>query len=740
MAWKVDAANGHEGNLAYLADNTYEFLDQDVYGTFGAVHLSDGHLIWNGTISPENDIEVSLYEGSPPQQLDLAPPPIRVEAELGPTSLTLRWNTVLGVDGYTVYLAQSPGVTPANYDSLPGGARLDGVVSPLVIGGVDPSTNYYAVVTTTEAGTEGPPSGEAATFGFLIDTTDDTPDANPSDGICADAQGNCSLRAAVSEANRESPSPAVIAVPPGTYTLTRAGNDETNFVGDLDLLNAMTIVGAGIEETVIQGLGAATFQSVLDINSVGGDAGFLVRLEDLTVTGGNPGLWNRGELRLDRVRVRDNGADTSTSVGPAITHDGPTLELADCELDHNATSSHGGAMMVFGTRADIKRSSIHDNKAGLGGGAFYMFSRDVRVTDSTLRDNTARHSQNWPGGAILMEGGELLLRASAVYGNDTPDCGGAIFQLNGDLTLVNTTVSGNHADAAGGAICSRGGDRLDLIHSTVAFNTATLGPTLDLGTGASLLLHSTILRNDVGMDDCRFDGSLAIGALGFNIGNCVDNGETNNVDPLLDALADNGGPTATHALLEGSPALDAVPDGECVTRLGEGVGKDQRGRARPVDHDFDGEALCDPGAYEAGPACIDDDGDGFPAHSHAECLAGAPADCDDGAGGSWSLPGENRDLRFDDGETLRWSAPVDPGGLPEALVHEVLRSPDPSNLSAGAACGLLAPGVTESVETAMPGPGQLLAYLTRATNACAGESSWGEGPSGQAREVVCSGP
>src|SRR5439155_22233245 len=69
-------------------------------------------------------------------------------------------------------------------------------------------------------------------------------------------------------------------------------------------------------------------------------------------------------------------------------------------------------------------------------------------------------------------------------------------------------------------------------------------------------------------------------------------GDLQKVDPKLGELADNGGPTQTHALLAGSPAIDAGDNASCP-------GTDQRGTARPVDGNSDGVAVCDIGAFEA---------------------------------------------------------------------------------------------------------------------------------------------
>src|SRR5439155_6274327 len=69
-------------------------------------------------------------------------------------------------------------------------------------------------------------------------------------------------------------------------------------------------------------------------------------------------------------------------------------------------------------------------------------------------------------------------------------------------------------------------------------------------------------------------------------------GDIENADPLLGPLQDNGGATQTHALLAGSPAIDAGDNNGCP-------GTDQRGIARPVDANSDGVAICDIGAFEA---------------------------------------------------------------------------------------------------------------------------------------------
>ncbi|MCK4761229.1 MAG: CSLREA domain-containing protein [Candidatus Aminicenantes bacterium] len=88
---------------------------------------------------------------------------------------------------------------------------------------------------------------------FPVNTTNDTVDANPGDGTAADSGGNCSLRAAIMEANAL-PGADTITIPAGTYTLTISGANEDNCAGgDLDVRSNLTINGAGPNATIIDG-------------------------------------------------------------------------------------------------------------------------------------------------------------------------------------------------------------------------------------------------------------------------------------------------------------------------------------------------------------------------------------------------------------------------------------------------------------------------------------------------------
>ncbi len=96
-------------------------------------------------------------------------------------------------------------------------------------------------------------------------------------------------------------------------------------------------------------------------------------------------------------------------------------------------------------------------------------------------------------------------------------------------------------------------------------------------------------------DDCA--GTLT--SQGFNIvstPNCTITGPFSQVDPLLGPLQNNGGPTLTHALLSGSPAIDAGETPNCTDNLGAPIATDQRGLQRPANGGI--SLRCDIGAFE----------------------------------------------------------------------------------------------------------------------------------------------
>ena len=123
---------------------------------------------------------------------------------------------------------------------------------------------------------------------YHVTSTVDAPDADVGDGICASASNGCTLRAAIMQANFLT-GLDTITVPSGTYLLTRPGDDDAAVLGDLDILDDLTIQGAGSGVTIVDGNGAVTGGRVFQI--------FAVRQRD------QPKRFNHSQWQTDQPHV-----------------------------------------------------------------------------------------------------------------------------------------------------------------------------------------------------------------------------------------------------------------------------------------------------------------------------------------------------------------------------------------------------------------------------------------------------
>jgi hypothetical protein len=285
----------------------------------------------------------------------------------------------------------------------------------------------------------------------------------------------------------------------------------------------------------------------------------------------------------------------------------------------------GGAVRVFtinpGVTATINGVTIRNGRdlpsdpalAGTGGGILNQGT--LTVADSAITGNVARGSiSGSPGGAGggIASTGTLTLVRSTVSGNAAqaaiPILGGEAgigggIASTGTLTILNSTVSDNDAFATlmfgvgvGGGVASTGGTA-SIVSSTLAFNRAGFIPPGGsgnelAGAGGTITVRSTIVAPIPLFVPHACSG--AIGSLGRNLepgASCgfAAAGDVSGVDPRLVALRDNGGPTATVALLPGSPAIDGGDPAACPAA-------DQRGVPR-LDGGS-GTVRCDIGAFE----------------------------------------------------------------------------------------------------------------------------------------------
>jgi CSLREA domain-containing protein len=292
-----------------------------------------------------------------------------------------------------------------------------------------------------------------------------------------------------------------------------------------------------------------------------------------------------GELTLRGVQVAGNLATAGDGGGVFQRGSGAGLIL-ETTVSGNTASAAGGGIASDG-QLTIMDSLLQDNHAQDGGG---IASRGpLTLEHSTVRNNQAFND----GGGGWLGGPSTFVIASTVSGNMAGAGGGGLYVFL-QAEIENSTISGNTAAANGGGIHAINYG-VDVRNSTLAGNAAAQGSSLYSLTHFEL--RYTILVPASGMN-CVVGPSFGGGGNLDSDGSCgyPDENGMNGLDPLLASLADNGGPTFTHALMPGSPALDAIPLG---FPPGCPIAADQRGVARPQG------AGCDLGSYEAeGPLVV----------------------------------------------------------------------------------------------------------------------------------------
>ena len=298
----------------------------------------------------------------------------------------------------------------------------------------------------------------------------------------------------------------------------------------------------------------------------------------ITKNAGYPaGVFNdaEGDLTLRNTRIADQDEEAY-----GMENEGRLLMVGG-ELSGNSDSSCCSAFTNYKTGTATFDGTLITGNGGQN--AIFINEGELAFVGVAYRGNSA--------GVSNTEAGTFTMTNSTVSGN-----GGFGIWNRGEATMTNSTVSGNGSQD----------DVVDLVNIrnyasgtlTAAYSTITqesydpddLSETaLDnlVNEGGSVTVFGSVITNKLDGEACVGD----IASQGYNLdgdGSCSFGGEgdLSSVDPLLGTLQDNGGPTFTHALQAGSPAIDAIPTDTCSAQT------DQRGVSRPQ-----GDA-CDIGAFE----------------------------------------------------------------------------------------------------------------------------------------------
>lgn len=389
---------------------------------------------------------------------------------------------------------------------------------------------------------------QALAFGFAVDTGNDAADASPGDGICASAGGDCTLRAAVMEANAL-PGADSIFLYEGTHLLSIPGRDENAAAtGDLDITSDVTIRGVGAESAVDGG----SIDRVFDIRP-----GAHVTLRAVRISYGDAGendgggILNEGTATLDHVGVDGNTSDD----GAGIDNQG-MLTVVDSIIADNVAHDVGGGIQNYGALS-IVHSGIANNDGPYGGGGMNNF-------------------------------GTLTVLLSLVYGNSADSGRGGGINNFGPATIENTTIAMNSSYQAGGGVATA--TPLVLSNVTIAYNTSTTGAGgLSNASIDGLELWNVLLAKNG--DNCDFVAPPRLTYHSLDDGtSCAltGPGDISNLPAGLEAFSNS-----TYPLAQGSPAVDAGGSSRCPET-------DQRGAPRPIDGDLNGGEECDIGAFEYG--------------------------------------------------------------------------------------------------------------------------------------------
>jgi len=439
---------------------------------------------------------------------------------------------------------------------------------------------------------------------------DDDNCPGPGTGTVADPF--CTLATAISAAAPDD----IIYLRSGTYSGGHMINIALTIWG-LDSADTVIIDGGGTDRGFLL-TGSTVLLSHLTIQNGGGvshGGGIYVTtssdltLYDVTIkdstaidTGGGLAISNNSVVATSQADFLNNSVTGASAYGAGIyiAHTA-SFDMNGGSINLNTASgvdSKGGGIYNGGTLTIDGPVMINDNEAQFGGGGLYHVGGSAVVPETSFVLNRAAGSGGKGGGVYIDGTGLPLMDQVLLYANNAVDQGGGVY-TNQDLAITNSTITTNHAWNGGGIFNDLAASDLDLFNVTVTKNTSPTAPGKAAGIytlGNVTLANSIIAGNNVVNCETGISGSFSSDFYNMedtntcNLFGVLDFPDT---DPKLGPAADNGGNIYTHALLLGSPAINAGNPAGCTDHLGAALTTDQRGFTRPVG------GRCDIGAYES---------------------------------------------------------------------------------------------------------------------------------------------
>jgi len=362
-------------------------------------------------------------------------------------------------------------------------------------------------------------------------------------------------------------------------------NDVISFDGATDSVTLTAGLPTITADVSIQGTGttidAAGVGRVLDI-ALGPKA----ELDDLVLTGGSFSGYGAGvavnfESDVTIINSTITGNTSSNRGGGIAVSNLSTIRVIDSTISGNTASQNGGGVAArFRSRIEINRSTISGNK-GANGGGVAIDGGSVYIADSLLHKNSTNGAAFSTGGGLFVRylGAVATITNSTISGNSSRYYGGGIaLALGAETSITNSTIVENIGLFNGGLFADDDANSYASFQNSIFRNTR-----IEIGSNTDN--HFNSLGNNLFGDSSKDTSSSFVffTPAGTDIIATSDGTKPKAASGIFRTLSDNGGPTLTHALVSGSPALNAANNADCPAN-------DQRGEKR--------DAKCDIGAFE----------------------------------------------------------------------------------------------------------------------------------------------